>query len=253
MPNPQGMLNTADLREWAASFASVVGYDQSRGAEVEAAANQYWLEHYDAIAQGAETLDSAYALPYYWEYVCACFCQHSLFSASRAAWWLNSADGFDPRRILVLADGIGSASWFFAKWFPNAEIYTQILGDDVMRQKAQLIMEDCQDRPGGALNVFYDFAVPNGINPDVIVALEFFEHLTDPFFYVDGLPKAEVLFHRSPFNVMVHGHFKQYKQGERVIPTQDMGREFGKHLKKLGYRKAFHFYNCVPAVFRAVH
>lgn len=89
---------------------------------------------------------------------------------------------------------------------------------------------------------------------DLVFASEYFEHIERPLEHISdivsvGRPKYIVA--ANAFGATATGHFLTFKDGERLIPRDAMGREWGKRLRDLGYQRVeTGFWNNRPQLWR---
>lgn len=156
----------------------------------------------------------------------------------------------DPETFLDVFAGTGQTSIVLAKAFPDSRIFfhnTDAAQIEVMRELMH------------RYNVDNVTAVKEPLPAEVVFAMEAIEHVLDPMafirpilepatckFYIDG----------SSFTIDSIGHFKNYMDGDTVIPNKKYKRFFFNSLKQMGYYQSFdqkrwvhkRFYNGRPNV-----
>lgn len=146
-------------------------------------------------------------------------------------------------RIVDLGCGLGLTTAALVE----ASGSSNVIGTNLPDTKQWAIASLLADRFGFRLSS----GVPVG-RADVVIVLEFFEHLTSPISYLREVVSAlspRLMIVANSFNTRAIGHFRSYEVDGQTVDASCLGRVFGSEAKRLGYEKSdVGFWNNRPAV-----
>lgn len=162
-----------------------------------------------------------------------------------------------PARILDIGAGPGITTLVLAKLFPKAEVHYVEFNPPDMPGTLEKAFKFLKEKTG-VTNAEH-IAAPTG-EYDLVVAMEYFEHLPSDEFNVGDPMQGMTHFQAKPGTVlMTHsnwsaeangwttlGHFEKYSIGDEVYTNRQASRAFKKALLRNGWSEAGKFFNANP-------
>lgn len=201
---------------------------------------------YASLQAGAPDF-TVYADPFYVADIWTCWSKYSRGYVRRLSTAiLNGTLGVNPttvRRILDLGCGFGYTTAGFRQTFPHATV----IGSNLLGTTQAKVATD--------VGVEYGFAVigeDTFPTADLVLASEFFEHIEDPFDYLETVlarVHPRILAAASSFKPLAIGHFNRYRRNGQTLDGAATSRLFGRIMRANGYTAAkTKFWNNRPMV-----
>jgi SAM-dependent methyltransferase len=230
------------LETYLDRYAQIFPIDKDE-ARKETLSNAHFLRMtqswYDLLEDCLDTAYNVYNHEKYYQDVWNCFAQYSRrYLRDLRANKMPDGENFveyagNIRGILDVGCGTGYGTLGLKELFPSAKVYGLNLKETKQWKFCESLFADYTD-----VELKESYLDLRDI--DLVFASEFFEHIHDPFEYVDSLVEAlnpKWLVIANSFNTRSIGHFLSYKKGTEIIDQKKASKMFNNHLQSLNYVK----------------